>query len=388
MTSPAPRHSPGHDERAPAHQNRNFPPRQPQGDVGAGADLSDDTVAAIAANYDPAKFEAPVVAGHPTHDAPAYGWAKKLEFSDGKLLAVADQFDPAFADAVKAGRYKKVSACFYPPDHHNNPTPGQYYLRHIGFLGAAAPAVPGLKSVEFSDDAAGLVTFSDAVREATLDLSYAVRGIMGALRGLRDWIVEREGLAKANEIINANNLDWNLEHVIEAQDKARDKSPRFSDPEPQPKKETDLTDKEKALAEREAEIAAREKQIAQKEVEARAQENAAFAEGLVKDGRLLPSEKDGAVAFLNGLGPDQIAFADGDAKPQADMAWFKGFLSGLPPRVAFGEIAPASAQPAEFDNPGDIAKAAVEFAEGQRAKGVVVTVTDAVAHVMKEGKKK
>lgn len=345
----------------------------------AGQELtfSDETVAAIAQNYDPAKFEAPVVAGHPTHDAPAYGWAKKLEFADGKLMAVADQFDPAFAEAVKAGRYKKVSACFYPPDHHNNPTPGQYYLRHIGFLGASAPAVPGLKPVSFSDDAEGLVTFSDG---GTLDLSFAVRGLMQMMRGLRDWLVEREGLEKANEIISSNELDWNMENVIEAQEKARDKSPRFT--EPQAKKENDLTEQEKALAEREAAIIAREKELAAQAAAARAQENAAFCEGLVKDGKLLPTEKDGAVAFLNGLAADQVAFADGE-KPQADMTWFKGFLNGLPPRVAFGEAAPSAGAPA-LQAPADIARAAVAFAEEQRAKGNIVTVTAAVAHVTQQ----
>ena len=32
----------------------------------------------------------------------------------------------------------------------NNPTPGRYYLKHVGFLGAIQPAVDGLRPVEFS----------------------------------------------------------------------------------------------------------------------------------------------------------------------------------------------------------------------------------------------
>ena len=36
-------------------------------------------LAACAAAYDPAVHEAPLVIGHPTHDAPAYGWVKSLK---------------------------------------------------------------------------------------------------------------------------------------------------------------------------------------------------------------------------------------------------------------------------------------------------------------------
>ncbi len=50
---------------------------------------------------------------------------------------------------VKAGRFKSRSASFYHPDNPNNPKPGVYYLRHVGFLGAQPPAVKGLKAVEF-----------------------------------------------------------------------------------------------------------------------------------------------------------------------------------------------------------------------------------------------
>lgn len=107
-------------------------------------------VAEIAASYDAAKDPAPLVVGHPSLEAPAYGWAAKLELVDGVLAAVPEKVEPAFAEAVNAGRYRKVSAQLYERDHPANPTPGKLYLKHIGFLGGAAPAVKGLGTVAFA----------------------------------------------------------------------------------------------------------------------------------------------------------------------------------------------------------------------------------------------
>ena len=51
--------------------------------------------------------------------------------------------------------------------------PGKWYLRHVGFLGAAAPAVKGLKPVEFADDGGGVVfadlEFAEGLSPWTLD---------------------------------------------------------------------------------------------------------------------------------------------------------------------------------------------------------------------------
>lgn len=132
----------------------------------SGAELafSEADLAASAAAYDPALSEAPIVVGHPAHDLPAYGWIKSLAFADGGLEAEPDQVDPAFAEMVAAGRFKKISASFYPPESKNNPHPGVYYLRHVGFLGAAPPAVKGLRTPAFAaeDDAVVLeVDFSE-----------------------------------------------------------------------------------------------------------------------------------------------------------------------------------------------------------------------------------
>ncbi len=107
--------------------------------------FSEADVANMASGYDAEKAPAPVVVGHPKHDDPAFGWAKGFEINEaGTLVAELGELAPEFVSAVEEGRYRKVSMKFFPPEAPNNPNPGNYYPRHIGFLGGAAPAVSGL----------------------------------------------------------------------------------------------------------------------------------------------------------------------------------------------------------------------------------------------------
>ena len=116
-------------------------------------------VLAMAASYNPTNHEAPLTLGHPETDHPAYGWVKKLVATPGGvLLAYVDRVDSGFAESLKAGRFSKRSASFYPPNAPNNPAPGKWYLRHVGWLGAQPPAVQGLADVRF-----GMAADDDAV---------------------------------------------------------------------------------------------------------------------------------------------------------------------------------------------------------------------------------
>jgi hypothetical protein len=113
---------------------------------GNTATYTKSDLAAIANNYNSelSKDEsaiAPIVKGHPKTDSPALGWVGQLKVSGDKLLAKIKQVLPEFANEVKEGRYKKVSIALYPGN----------VLRHIGFLGATAPAIRGLKPVSFAD---------------------------------------------------------------------------------------------------------------------------------------------------------------------------------------------------------------------------------------------
>lgn len=76
-------------------------------------------------------------------------------------MADFEDIDPAFSDLVKAKRYRKISASFFKPDAPNNPNMGRWSPKHVGFLGAAAPAVKGLKEAEFEVGETGILSFGE-----------------------------------------------------------------------------------------------------------------------------------------------------------------------------------------------------------------------------------
>lgn len=188
-------------------------------------------LAAVADAYDAGNSPAPVVVGHPATDAPAYGWVDRVDFdrNSGKLNGTLRDVDPAFAAAVREGRYKKVSASFFLPDSSGNPVPGVHYLRHLGFLGGAAPAVTGLKPVSFSAEA-GTVEFSTdldprdlAAQEAATTIA-ALRAEIASLRQELDALKPAEKPAESPEFaamrseiaaVRRDNLDHELEKLID-----------------------------------------------------------------------------------------------------------------------------------------------------------------------------
>lgn len=299
-----------------------FRPMQGEPITYSAADLR-----AVADAYDPQTAPAPVVVGHPETDAPAFGWVESFEYDNGaeRLYANLHEIEPAFAELVKAGRYRKVSMAFFGPDQGHNPVPGAWYPKHVGFLGAAAPAVPGLKNTAFAGAAGATFTagFGVASRSASI------------FRRLRDWMIDRDGLEAADKLLPAWEIDW-LDEAEEPQ--AHFAAAGEPTPEPQPKKEPPVANPpDPAFAAREAELKKREEDIAAREAKARHGEHAAFAEKLVTEGRLLPVLKDKVVAILDALpGHAAVAFAEGGDKITAGAA-LKDVLQALPVAVNFGE---------------------------------------------------
>ena len=103
----------------------------------------------MAAAFDPQRRPAPLVLGHPEDDQPAMGQALKLLSKNGKLYAQA-LVSAVLEKLVKDQRYAKISASFLAPFADDNPTPGAYYLKHVGFLGATPPAVKGMEPPSFA----------------------------------------------------------------------------------------------------------------------------------------------------------------------------------------------------------------------------------------------
>lgn len=91
------------------------------------------------------------------------GFVRGLVAVGNSLYAVAE-VAADFVDLVREGRLLAVSASFFKPEANNNPMPGIWFLRHVGFLGAVPPAVKGLERMDFSELPADFADQSHTVR--------------------------------------------------------------------------------------------------------------------------------------------------------------------------------------------------------------------------------
>ncbi|EPS1798178.1 peptidase [Pseudomonas aeruginosa] len=393
---------------------------------GRSMEFTEAILQEIAATYDPALSEAPLVIGHPKLNAPAYGWAKGLEVRDGMLFAEPHQVVPEFAEAANRKMYKKRSAAIYLPDSPGNPVPGKHYLRHIGFLGAVPPAIKGIPDAPLNfaeDDGALAIEFAEA--------PYAVTGLTDILRRLRDFFVEREGAERADQLIP----QWQLSSIEEdarrgsAQGATAQASALFSEPvieegvdsaaasaaaaqEPQgtvtpsdgasasaaeadrtshpSQQDTTMSDeaaldeRQRQLDEREQQLATREAEMAQQKAQEHRNEIAEFAEGLVKSGQLLPRQKAAVIELLVNLPADApLEFAEGEGqvtKPAAEV--LRSLLAELPKQIEFSEKSGAVGD-LSFGSAHAIAARAQTYQEEQRQAGRHISTTEAVSHITK-----
>lgn len=299
---------------------------------GAVLNFSESDLAASAAAYDPALHEAPLVVGHPKADAPAYGWVKTLQYAEGGLHAEPDQVDAAFVELFSAGRFKKISACFYTPDAPGNPKPGVYYLRHVGFLGAQPPAIRGLKQAEFADADEGIVEFSewDDVANASL------------WRNIREWLIGKFGQDEADKVVPqyaVQQLEQSAQQELmeDAAEQAAYSQPAFSEGDSMTATRIAELEAENArLNQQQADFAEAQKRDKQTALHTA---HLNFAENLIKEGRLLPVQKDLVVATLDYVaGQEQVVeFGEGDGKKPLLDAVKNDWLAKAPKVIEFGE---------------------------------------------------
>lgn len=263
--------------------------------------------------YDVAYHEAPAVIGHPTMEAPAYAWVKGLQLDGDVLKAELDQVHPEFAEMVTDGRFKKVSASFYLANSPDNPKQGSLYLRHVGFLGAMPPAVKGLRNPEFSESEQGIVDFCE---EATTQATAAPATINPTQTEPTQGEPEMSAIDTAElDRLRAENQQLKDENA-------------------------------KAKAEK-----------AEAELNQAKADNADFAEGLVKAGKLAPIAKQQAVDLLNYASTTMqggvVEFSEGENLHSK----LKAFLGAQPQVVNFGEVATKDKAATPQDG-------TVEYAEG------------------------
>ena len=292
-------------------------------DVWTEADLDE-----IAKSYDPKKWKAPLVIGHPEDDSPAYGWVETIKREGSKLLVKPGELIEEFKDWVKRGLYRNISMALSP----------DMTLKHIGFLGGKAPAVKGLKPVEFFEKTATGWEFEMEIQRS------AEKG--------SDFVLESDPFSAPMTITKKGGIKMTLDELwekIEGIFKAKKEiadHPVFSEADVQAKvkeaearafAETEKLKKEKADAE--AKLAAFAEKDKKDMAEQRKKEISAFCEAQVKEGKLTPALRKliEPVMIFAAMHEGDIEFSEGQKKAPVEI--LKDFLKEIPKMVTFSEVA-------------------------------------------------
>lgn len=390
----------------------------------------------IVSQYNPTVHEAPVVVGHPTSDAPAYGWVESLKREGDTLYAKVKDWVPAFVNAVKTGLYKKRSISLYP----------DLSLKHIGFLGAAPPAIKGLADVKFStDDKSTIIEFAatDPEKKAQEERSkkYGISVISGGnvtkpakyasiddadfadpvnyaypcnadhmQAALSYWgkpddrsmyskpdqeVITKRMLAAAKKYgVEVDPEKWKFQEEnkggismeldakvkeLETQNKQKDDALKVQD-----QKITEFSEKIKTS---EKEAADAKSELEKLKTDKRKAEFVSFCDELVRKGTLTPAQKTLALDFMEiSHTAGEYEFSEGEKTVKAPvLERFKSFLKLLPKQFEFSEVATSGTDVADEQNPEKVAEKAREFMKKEKEAGRDITYTAAVKHVM-EGK--
>lgn len=301
---------------------------------------------------------APIVVGHPTLNAPAFGWIQQFRRQGPTLQARCSRVADEFADLVKRGLYKNRSISF-----NSDGT-----FRHVGFLGAAAPAVKGLEDIQFADKGEFI----------TMDTAETVQTEQAAAQEQAEEVqVEPEAEAKTAKS--------EAEPQSSRADAAQKTEPEVS--------LSDLESQQKQFQETvkklENQIKSLESALNVEQEKNRKAEFAAYADELIREGRLNPVAKTPLVCTMEGLfASDQANFA---APENSVLNSFKSFLNiALPrnPNLFIGFAAPSDdcGHSAEMLTPREVAIKARGLVDEQAAKGCCLDLGRAVRMVMEGGR--
>jgi hypothetical protein len=285
--------------------------------------------------YENRKNDAPVVVGHPKTNSPAYGWVDKLKREGEILKATFKDLVPEFVGAVKKKIYKYISISFNPITKK---------LRHVGFLGGAAPAVEGLAEANLSEFEEEYITVEFAEEEWS---ERRIRSIGRLFQRIREFFIEKWGIEETNNIISAYDADYlkEIPPKVESVSSFNEDKTKEVNMDELEKVKQELLDKEDELTNlteeadnKETENKKLKKDLADIEQKGRKKEISEFVDSLKKEGRLLPKhEKTVSEILMNLKGQDfEIEFSEEEKKTGYDS--FSAMLKDLPVVVPLGDL--------------------------------------------------
>jgi len=135
----------------------------------ASRGITADDIATVAA-FDCDANPIGCVVGHPQSDTLADGVIKGFRADGNSLYARVANLSEKIVEGIRGKKLLNRSMAFFSPTHPANPTPGKLAPRHLGFLGAAAPGIPGMPKLEaaFSFNADGALETEADPAEAVI----------------------------------------------------------------------------------------------------------------------------------------------------------------------------------------------------------------------------
>lgn len=340
---------------------------------------------------------APAVLGHPKHDAPAYAWVGEYKRDGDTLFARFKDINPAFEEGVKAGAYRNRSVSVYPDKSCG------WRVRHVGWLGAAPPAIDGLAPCEFAAPDAECLEFAAPGYSLVWGLESAAR----LMRKLRDQLIAKDGLEAADATLPQWEIDSMNESAATARtqfDGASNATTHFNSTGATMNFTQADLDKAKAEGEASAKAAAEAANAAvaanfaaaQTEVVTlRKERQTERINGQIKEwkakGLILPADEPGLREYMASLDDAGQEFtfskAEGGEGKKTPAQFFSDFMTSRKPVVKLGGIKGDDQGDAiDGTDPQQLAQAARSFIKEQADKGITVSLPDAVAHASRNAK--
>jgi len=321
----------------------------------------------IATTYNETKDrKAPVVLGHPTSDAPAYGWVDSVRVVGDKLQAKLTELNDGFVEALKAGAYKMRSISLYP----------NMNVRHLGFLGAMQPAVAGLAPFKFEEnDSATTYDFEqeedEMATEFTQDDVKAIKRENSFFKKVFDLFkIDTQAVADHTETATENKGAENMAETKTVETPAVAPVENFAE-----QIATLKTELAAVVAERDTLKA----EAVSTEVKARLAEHKSFCDALVTEGRMRPVDLEQHVLNMElRFGADSGKFSETN-KETTSLDSYKEYLGSLPKVAYFEEI--ATKGKASDHSEGDVSDKVAKFCDEKMSKNKGMSYSQALKEV-------
>jgi hypothetical protein len=168
------------------------------GNFGMKGSYSIADLDSIAQDYSAGLLEAPLTLDH-AQSGPAFGWVSALRRIGDRLVATVRGIPVGLLELLRKGDYKRRSIELI----RRFTATGRPYLRAVSLLGAATPAVPGLRDITFEEDSGDVITFpGEAAAPVAESTTAHLESEIARMHGLLSQFKCNERLQQADELFS------------------------------------------------------------------------------------------------------------------------------------------------------------------------------------------